>query len=90
MTVLEMATRPTGERVFFFFCPGCNNFHLFDQRWAWNGSLELPTFSPSLLCDPNGDRRCHLFVRDGKLEYLSDCHHALAGKTITMETVTDK
>jgi len=27
---------------------------------------------------------CYLFVKDGKLEFLNDCTHALAGKTIEM------
>lgn len=25
--------------------------------------------------------RCHSFVKDGRIEFLSDCSHALAGKT---------
>jgi hypothetical protein len=29
--------------------------------------------------------RCHLFVRDGKIEFLGDCTHELAGKTVPME-----
>lgn len=28
--------------------------------------------------------RCHLFITDGKLIYLGDCSHELAGKTIDM------
>ena len=28
---------------------------------------------------------CHSFVRDGKIQYLSDCTHELAGQTIEME-----
>lgn len=27
---------------------------------------------------------CHTFVRDGKIEYLSDCTHEFAGKIINM------
>lgn len=27
---------------------------------------------------------CHTFVRDGKIEYLSDCTHEFAGQTIEM------
>lgn len=27
---------------------------------------------------------CHLFLRDGKLEYCSDCPHALAGQTVDL------
>lgn len=28
--------------------------------------------------------QCHSFVRDGKIEFLSDCSHALAGKTVDL------
>lgn len=27
---------------------------------------------------------CHSFVRDGKIQYLADCTHELAGKTVDM------
>lgn len=27
---------------------------------------------------------CHLFVKDGQLEFLGDCTHELAGKTVPM------
>jgi len=27
---------------------------------------------------------CHSFVRDGKIQYLSDCTHDLAGQTVNM------
>ena len=27
---------------------------------------------------------CHIFVTDGKIQYLSDCSHKLAGQTIDM------
>lgn len=27
---------------------------------------------------------CHLFIRDGKIEYLTDCTHALAGQVIDL------
>lgn len=53
--------------------------------WDFNGNLERPTFSPSMLIHPNGVHcRDHFFVRDGKIEYLSDCEHTLAGKTVDM------
>jgi hypothetical protein len=70
---------------YYFYCPGCKNYHVFDSRWQFNGDLDNPTFSPSLLCNPNTpERRCHSFVRDGKIEFLGDCHHALAGQTVAM------
>lgn len=28
--------------------------------------------------------RCHSFVRDGMIEFLPDCSHALAGKTVPL------
>lgn len=30
------------------------------------------------------EKRCHLFVTDGKIHYCGDCHHELAGKTVPM------
>ncbi len=60
--------------------------------WGFNGSLEKPTFSPSLLNTWNigvGQlvKKCHLFVREGKLEFCSDSTHRLAGKTVEMADV---
>ncbi len=63
--------------------------------WEFNGNLESPTFKPSLLYNGNPDPkfqnpavpRCHLYVTNGQIQYLSDCSHALAGKTIPMEDV---
>ena len=34
---------------------------------------------------PGRDIVCHSFVRDGKIEFLSDCTHALAGQTVALE-----
>jgi hypothetical protein len=81
---LERVTREGGELYgHAFFCPGCQRVHLFDTRWSFNGSLEAPTFSPSLLCDGNTpERRCHSFVTGGRIQFLGDCHHALAGQTV--------
>ena len=60
-------------------------------HWGWNGSLDKPTFSPSLLNyieSPNG-RRCHSFIRDGRIEFLSDCTHALKGQTVDLPEIPD-
>ncbi len=72
------------KRELLFFCPGCRNYHMFDERWQWNGDMDKPTFSPSLLCGHTSNRRCHSFVRDGRIEFLSDCDHELAGQTVDM------
>lgn len=72
-----------------FECPGCKSWHVCDSRWTFNGDEVKPTFDGSVLCrskygDPPTDRVCHLYVRDGKIEYLSDCTHEMAGQTIDM------
>lgn len=33
------------------------------------------------------DRICHSFVRDGQIQFLSDCTHSLAGKTVPLEPI---
>jgi hypothetical protein len=32
---------------------------------------------------------CHSFVRDGRIEFLSDCTHALAGQTVELPNDED-
>lgn len=88
MNVIEPLNTPSGKLgAYMFWCPGCVTHHSYDvSRWTFNGNFEKPTFSPSLLINQHDPKtRCHLFVREGKIEYCSDCHHELAGKTIDME-----
>jgi hypothetical protein len=33
--------------------------------------------------------RCHSFVTDGKIQYLSDCTHELAGQTVELQNAED-
>jgi hypothetical protein len=85
--------------VFVFLCPGCKYEHPFrtisnEQPnrpvWTFNGDLEKPTFSPSLLVGKDFPAsRCHLFVKDGRIEFLSDCHHSLKGQTVEMGDYDD-
>lgn len=52
--------------------------------------MEKPTFSPSILVtlrwsqadDTMKDEICHSFVNDGRIQFLADCTHALAGQTV--------
>lgn len=71
------------------------------NEWEFNGDYQNPTFSPSYLTwidpNPNADPkydpdgkyrngfRCHSFIKDGKIEFLSDCTHKLAGQTVNLE-----
>lgn len=67
-------------------CPGCGYAHAADKRWTFNGNLEKPTLNPSYLAyESKIHPRCHHFVKDGEIQYLSDCTHKLAGQTIAMK-----
>jgi len=62
-------------------------------RWGWNGSMENPTFSPSILVEwehgPNYEKRvCHSFVTDGNIQFLGDCTHKLAGQTVPLPDIS--
>jgi hypothetical protein len=83
---------------FFFWCAGCKEPHSFRTKspvegvpmWTFNGNLESPTFMPSLLYRrnlmdyPGCGPRCHLFLKNGKIEYLDDCEHNLKGQVVDM------
>ncbi|WP_444452027.1 DUF6527 family protein [Rhodobacter capsulatus] len=73
-------------------------------RWGWNGSGDAPTFTPSILVtwsepsdvpeefdDTSKDikRICHSFVTDGRIQFLSDCTHALSGQTVDLPNWTE-
>ena len=82
------------------WCPGCEEHHRVGTEWQFNGDMEKPTFSPSLLVwldpnpkadpkhDPTGKYRngfrCHSFIREGHIEFLGDCTHKLAGQTVEL------
>jgi len=68
-------------------------------RWSYNGDAEKPTFRPSILAthwepsdlpeefdDTSKDVKhvCHSFVTDGRIQFLGDCTHALAGQTVDL------
>ncbi|WP_044871971.1 DUF6527 family protein [Pseudomonas sp. LFM046] len=72
-------------------------------RWDWDGNVHRPTFSPSVLVrtgravDPSfvpepGDppEVCHSFVRGGQIQFLDDCTHALAGKTVDLPVLPEE
>jgi hypothetical protein len=83
------------EDTLVFHCPGCACSHGVrvsrtgpnpletEGCWGWNGSIDLPTITPSILCNKHDpSMRCHSFVRDGKIQFLNDCFHKLAGHTV--------
>lgn len=72
------------------FCPGCNETHHMGANiHKWNGSVSHPTFTPSILWHcPNHkgveNYTCHSFVNDGRIQFLGDSTHALAGQTVEL------
>lgn len=103
---LEPTDAECGE-AFWFWCPGCVTHHSFRTKaykgetravgagpvpiWTFDGNMESPTFSPSLLytgiVSPKTGKelgRCHLFLRAGVIEFLGDCSHELAGKRVPL------
>lgn len=81
---------PRGGKLYVFHCPGCKYGHPFEveapngEGWAWNGSLDKPTFKPSLLVAKGTPTQCHSFVTDGRIQFLADSHHELAGQTVDL------
>lgn len=65
------------------------------RGWEFNGDVNNPTFTPSLLntwaWGPERiAHRCHLFVRNGNVEFCSDCSHDKAGQTIALPELDEK
>lgn len=91
--ILKITNVNEGHQSAWFWCPACQGHHPFtikhpvaSKAWSFDGNMTKPTFSPSLrVYGPKGnDTACHLFVRNGMIEYCGDCPHELAGKTIPM------
>jgi hypothetical protein len=110
-------------KIVCFICPGCNEEHQVwvngsrregnSASWGFNGSMDKPTFTPSILirsghyapghntstcwCTYNEEHKekpapfqcmvCHTFVRDGKIQFLNDCTHHLAGQTVELPEI---
>lgn len=87
-----------------FWCPGCDAMMtVCPVRWNWNGDVDKPTLSPSILqrAGPYGELAppekvgktdiCHCFVRDGNIEFCGDCTHDKRGTMPLpeLETVID-
>ena len=106
----EVDASGKGGRAMLFECPGCEMSHMIyvdaasRPNWTWNGSMDRPTFQPSILVtgvqrltedeyqnylktqqlpEPK-PLRCHSFVTDGRIQFLSDCTHAMAGQTVDL------
>ena len=86
-----------------FVCPGCavmhsnSGLHMLPVNcgdvkapsWDFDGNLDAPTLSPSILTGRGSDNVCHSFLRAGVFEYLGDCTHPLTGQQVPMGELPD-
>ena len=113
MGQLSRVLRNAQDNMLLFWCPGCDGAHGITvgegsgPRWSWNGNVDKPTFTPSILVrsqtwtppvnaenhaewqrapwpQTNVATVCHSFVTDGRIQFLNDCTHALAGQTVDL------
>lgn len=83
------------DGMFLFECPGCGYLHAFYtkngplndagvmQNWTYNGDGDSPTINPSLNVNSKDPKsRCHSWIRNGTIQFLSDSFHSLAGQTV--------
>src|SRR6266404_8392236 len=74
--------------VLQFWCPGCKEGHPFHLSgsvvWQWNGSMESPTFTPSLIVNRGTPRQCHVIITSGIINFCADCAHELRGQQVRM------
>ncbi len=85
-----------------FVCPGCvgvlggSGLHMLPVNceieglcWIWDGNLEQPTLSPSILTGGSTEDICHSFLREGVFKFLNDSTHSLAGKYAPIPDLPD-
>lgn len=97
--------------LYYFACPSGGHYHYIPTQhpqgngamWGFNGDVDKPTFSPSILmktgkhADPQFDDEgykiseiCHSFVRDGWITFLDDCTHGLKGQTVELFDINEE
>lgn len=105
MALISKILRNGVDNRLLWHCPGCGRPHVIKHTssndgypvWGWNGDVDAPTFTPSVLVRSSkpsdveseyGDQAkdvptvCHSYVVDGHVQFLTDCTHSLAGQTV--------
>lgn len=85
------------QKGYMIFCPACKCAHVFDERWNFNGDFFSPTFKPSMLVNASQDQkdasqgelghRCHFYIINGHIQFLSDSTHGMINRTVKLEPV---
>lgn len=86
-----------------FVCPGCAsvgdnrsglhmlpvNTDLKKPAWTWDGNLEAPTITPSILTGKGTKEICHSFLTNGIFNFLTDSTHELSGQHVPIPDLPD-
>lgn len=88
----NLKIKQQSKNAWSFWCEGCDEVHTITDAWQFNGDFENPTINPSVLvtrpANPNAgkgfeeyrtEKRCHSFIKNGKIEYLPDSKHDYFG-----------
>jgi hypothetical protein len=91
---------PACESMHAFALDGKNSS---GAQWTWDGNVEQPTFTPSMNIrtgprptvppgrpDAGQIDVCHYFLRNGVIEYLGDCTHALKGQQVALPPLPER
>jgi hypothetical protein len=99
MAKVQEQKSPDGSRSLLFDCPGCGFLHAVSvggsgrPNWTFNEDFEKPTLSPSIAVSwtqRDVPKVCHSFVIEGRIQFLSDCTHALAGQIVPLPDMDDE
>lgn len=83
-----MLLKQLDDHTFALWCPACEDIHVIGEEWEFKGTLEKPTFHPSVYrWEP--EYICHFFIVEGQLLFLPDCSHKYADMTLRMPKLPD-
>jgi hypothetical protein len=77
---------------FVLWCPACDTAHgIKFPVWSFDGNFEKPTITPSIKAwhpavpaENIPEFICHSYVANGRIQFLTDCTHALRGQTVDL------
>lgn len=89
------------DAMYYIHCPGCYQYHYIRVKpgpdpgpvWDFNNDTEKPTFGPSIKIiwgDSDGNKCCHFFIREGRIEYCDDCTHQYNGQTLELQDLKEE
>lgn len=77
-----MILRKPDKSHYLMWCPGCDEAHVINDTWQFDGNMERPTFSPSILTysghyapgfKPGSDCWCTYYDKHPDKEWHFEC-----------------